>query len=116
METRPRVLIVEDDPSIRALLRAVLADHFEVEEAWNGVVALTRAWDCKPDIIVLDREMPAMSGDEAAPYLRVLSPGSMIVAYSSDISQRPMWADAFVDKGDVEGLVEVALARMLVAP
>ena len=111
MEPRPKVLIVEDDPSCRALLRAVLEEHCEVTEAPNGVVALTRAWDDKPDVIVLDRDMPVMSGDEAAPYLRVLSPLSLIVAYSSDPGRRPMWADEYVDKGDVDGVVNIARAR-----
>ncbi|HJR46357.1 MAG TPA: response regulator [Actinomycetota bacterium] len=114
MESRPKVLIVEDDPSVRALLRAVLEDHCDVTEAPNGVVALTRAWDTKPDVIVLDRDMPVMTGDEAAPYLRVLSPESLILAYSSDLAERPMWADAYVDKGDIEGVVDVARARALV--
>lgn len=114
MESRLRVLIVEDDPSARSLLRAVLEDHCDVTEAPNGLVALTAAWDHKPDVIVLDRNMPVMTGDEAAPYLRVLSPRSLIVAYSSDLVERPLWADACATKGDIEAVVDIARTRALV--
>lgn len=106
-EARMTALIVEDDPSIRVLLRTLLEDHFAVAEAPNGVVALVQAWDVRPDVIILDRDMPAMGGAEASPYLRILSPKSVIVAFSAGISEKPLWADAYVDKSDAIGLVDV---------
>src|SRR3954447_10944050 len=58
------VLVVDDDPDIRK----VLADAFESEgfravTAANGMQALHRARDAAPDVIVLDLNMPMMSGD-----------------------------------------------------
>lgn len=106
METRMTVLIVDDDRSVRAVVKTLLEDEFEVAEAPNGVVALVRAWDVRPDVIVLDLDMPAMGGGEAAPYLRILSPKSAIVVFSGDIDCKPMWADAFAEKGDTHSLVE----------
>ncbi|HJR45947.1 MAG TPA: response regulator [Actinomycetota bacterium] len=114
MESRPRVLIVEDDPMLRVVLRHVLEEYCDVAEAATGAAALPMAWDHRPDVIVLDRHMPAMSGNEAAPYLRVLAPNATIVAFSAELRIRPPWADAYVDKGDLQGLIDVARARTLV--
>lgn len=107
MQALPKILLVDDDASIRALVRAVLEESYEVSEAANGVLALVQAWDVRPDVIVLDLDMPAMGGAEAAPYLRVLSPGSRIVAFSARLCDRPPWADAFVEKSDVLGLADL---------
>lgn len=107
MQARGKILLVEDDVSIRSMVGTLLADEFELAEASNGVLALVQAWDHRPDVIVLDLEMPAMGGAEAAPYLRVLSPTSRIVAFSSSLTSTPIWADTFVEKSDPIGLVEV---------
>lgn len=115
MESRISALIVEDDPTIRVLVRTLLEEDFAVAEAPNGVVALVRAWDLRPDVIVLDRDMPAMGGAEAAPYLRILSPKSVIVAFSAGLDERPSWADAFVDKTDAAALVGVVREHTRVA-
>ena len=105
MDPRATVLVVDDDAAVRGLLRALLEDEFEVEEAPNGMVALVQAWDVRPDVIVLDRDMPAMGGAEAAPYLRILSPKSAIVAFSGALMATPSWADAFAQKTDAVALV-----------
>lgn len=105
MDSRATVLVVDDDAAVRGLLRALLEDEFQVEEAPNGMVALVQAWDVRPDVIVLDRDMPAMDGAEAAPYLRILSPKSAIVAFSGALSATPAWADAFAQKTDAVALV-----------
>lgn len=110
MGKRATVLIVDDEPSIRSLVATLLGDELDVAEAPNGVVALVTAWDVRPDVIVLDRDMPAMGGAEAAPYLRILSPASAIVAFSAGVATTPEWADAHVDKTDTERLVEVVYA------
>lgn len=106
MAPRATVLVVDDDPSIRTLVRTLLEDHVDVAEAPNGVVALVQAWDVRPSVIVLDRDMPAMGGAEAAPYLRILSPASAIVAFSAGLAATPEWADACVEKTDTDRLVE----------
>lgn len=116
MQAQGTILLVEDDASIRALVRTLLAPDFEVAEAQNGVVALVQAWDARPDVIVLDLEMPAMGGEEAAPYLRVLSPQSRIVAFSSSLTSKPLWADAFADKADAIGLVDIVKELAAGAP
>jgi DNA-binding response OmpR family regulator len=58
-----RILIVDDDPEARALMRMALApDHYEIIEAADGLAALRLAHEMRPDLIILDIEMPLMDG------------------------------------------------------
>ena len=60
-----RVLIVDDDDAIRALLFTVLRRRgFDVDTARNGVEALQRCEACRYSLILLDLMMPRMSGWE----------------------------------------------------
>lgn len=60
--SRPRVLVVDDDPTSRLLGGAALKDQMSVVEAENGVVALD-ALERQPfDIAILDLDMPVMDG------------------------------------------------------
>lgn len=63
--TRARVLVVDDDPMIRRLVRAVLeADDFEVIDAPDGASALVAIAEQHPAVVVLDVMMPGLSGLE----------------------------------------------------
>src|SRR3954470_7233152 len=58
-----RVLIVEDDPSIRMLTRTVLEGHgYQIFEAEDGPSALPAARDARPDAILLDVGLPGIDG------------------------------------------------------
>ncbi len=60
-----RVLVVEDSPFLRKMIRAYLeSDHYLVEEAEHGKDALNRMEEKKFDIVVSDIEMPVMDGLE----------------------------------------------------
>ena len=60
-----RILIVDDDPAIRDVLRFALSRAgFDTEEAADGVVALQAVQRQCPDLIVLDVQMPEMDGTE----------------------------------------------------
>ena len=57
------VLIVDDDPNIREILQMVLQDEdFAVTTAPNGREALERIAEDRPDVILLDLNMPVMDG------------------------------------------------------
>ena len=67
----PKILIVDDDPHIREVLRFALEkDGFSVVEAANGAQALARHAAERPDLIVLDILMPEMDGTEVCRRLR----------------------------------------------
>lgn len=60
---RKRILIVDDDPEARTLMRMALAgEGYELIEAGDGLAALRLAHEMRPDLIVLDIEMPLMDG------------------------------------------------------
>ncbi len=59
------VLVVEDDPAIRHLVRDLLReDGYDTEEAGDGLVALEQVRRSVPDLVVLDLFMPRMDGEE----------------------------------------------------
>lgn len=58
-----RILIVDDDPDVTLFLTTILRDSgYTTEEARNGVEALERIQQSKPDLILLDLMMPQKSG------------------------------------------------------
>jgi CheY-like chemotaxis protein len=66
-----RVLIVDDDESVRLFVAGVMeAEGWVTVEALNGQQAIERAEAEKPDLIVLDVNMPVMDGFTAFRYLR----------------------------------------------
>lgn len=61
---RPLVLIIDDNNSMRAYLRSILQDHYNVSEAVNGQQGLERARREVPKLVVCDVMMPVMDGLE----------------------------------------------------
>ena len=71
-----RVLIVDDDPSIRLLLRTVFElEGWEVHEAADGEAGLTLAAERRPDGVVLDVMMPGKDGFQVLAELRATDAG-----------------------------------------
>jgi CheY-like chemotaxis protein len=67
-----KVLIVDDDPNLRLLTAAALkGDGYDVMEAADGIEALKQIGDNRPDVIVLDLEMPKLNGIDTLRRLRV---------------------------------------------
>src|SRR3954451_15001315 len=70
--SQARVLVVDDDPEIRDVVRWLLEDEgFTVETASDGRDALERATQARPALIVLDMGLPILSGEEVAMRLQV---------------------------------------------
>jgi CheY-like chemotaxis protein len=103
---RYAVVVVDDQADLRELLklRLSMVEGLEVVgQAPNGVEAINLARDRRPDLMILDLEMPVMGGSEAIPVLRAVAPNMRIVVFSgnpdgADLarSSRP---DAIVSKG-----------------
>ena len=61
----PRILIVEDDPTNRALLQLALSNqHYETETVGDGLQALERWENVVYDLIIMDMQIPKMNGGE----------------------------------------------------
>ena len=83
--TGRRVLVVDDTPSVRILLKRALPAHgFDVVgEAENATQGIEMARTEQPDVIVLDMQMPEISGAEAIKPLKEEAPNARIIVYSS---------------------------------
>jgi len=74
MATEKRVLVVDDDDAIRALLCTILRRRgFPVDSARNGAEALERCNRCRYAVILLDLMMPQLSGYEVLDELQLRS-------------------------------------------
>jgi DNA-binding NarL/FixJ family response regulator len=76
-----RVLVVDDHPLVRQGLRAVLtvADIDVVGEACDGHEALALAATLKPDVVVMDLQMPELDGIEATRQLAATDPAPAVL-------------------------------------
>jgi len=75
-----KVLVVDDEPQIRRVLRVILAgQNYEVLEARSGESALDRFREFLPDLVLLDLNMPGMSGLETCRAIRETSEVPIIV-------------------------------------
>ena len=108
-----RALVCDDYSMVRETIRPLLVEAgFEtVREATLATEAISLAEMCQPDVIVLDLSLPGMSGLQAIPILKLVSPRSTVVVFSAyDIWREACidaGASAYVDKGDLQALDEV---------
>src|SRR5512147_2001266 len=80
-----RILIVDDVPQVRRELRTLLPLLAAIEivgEAENGQSAIELAFTLRPDVIILDVEMPLMDGLEATRLIKQQCPASRIIILS----------------------------------
>jgi signal transduction histidine kinase/DNA-binding response OmpR family regulator len=86
---RQRILVVDDNPANRAVVRDLLVPlGFEIVEAADGEAALTAAKESNPALILMDLAMPLMNGYEATKRLRQMPEfaNTPIVACSASLS------------------------------
>jgi len=113
--SHPSVLIVDDEPDLRSVLRFGLeAESFEVLEAADGEEGLRLACDSLPDLIVLDLMLPRMDGYKVCRALKFDDryrhiPVIILSARSGETDRRlamELGADVFVTKPyDMKDLV-----------
>lgn len=83
METRPRILIVDDDPKLLMSLHALLRGRgFDAEWAESGALALQRLAREPFDVLLLDLQMPVMDGLEVLRRLRSLAVDCKVIVVS----------------------------------
>jgi DNA-binding response OmpR family regulator len=113
----PRIVVVEDETDLAELYAIYLSDEYDVETATDGESALSII-DEDTDVVLLDRRMPQMTGDEVLGEIR--SRGidcrvAMITAVEPDVDIVEMPFDDYlvkpVTREDLQSLVEVLLRR-----
>ena len=86
------ILIVDDNPSIRYLLRVFVETQTSFKvcgEAGHGSEAIQRAKELQPDLILLDLSMPVLSGAEAASVIKNVMPNTKIILFSMHFEDVP---------------------------
>jgi CheY-like chemotaxis protein len=114
MPEKPTILVVDDDQPIVTLMRKLLAEFgFDAVTAMSGAEALAAALAHPPALVLLDKNMPGMSGTEVAHALRAdpkLEHIPILILSGESMSKKEleaMKADAAVLKPfDVMALVE----------
>src|SRR5689334_2064252 len=88
----PGILICDDNPNIRYLLRVFIETKTPFEicgEAGHGTEAIEKARKLQPDLILLDLSMPVLGGAEAATILKAMLPRTKIILFSMHMDTVP---------------------------
>ena len=105
-----RILVADDSDTSRGVLTKYLSAQRNLDvcgEAVNGEEAIEKAWELKPDLVLLDVAMPRTNGIVAASVLKEMIPEVRIILFTmySDAIARAfprgnIAADAVISKGD----------------
>jgi DNA-binding NarL/FixJ family response regulator len=105
-----RLIIADDSARTRDALRALIATWPDIElvgEATNGQDAIRLVGELHPSVVVMDLEMPQMSGVQATRLIKESWPSVNVIVVTMSASQRnaamDAGADGFVMKGDSPG-------------
>lgn len=88
----PSLLICDDNPNIRYLLRAYVESRTPFEicgEAAHGLEAVEKVTKLRPDLVLLDLSMPVMTGAEAAVIIKGTVPRTKIILFSLHVDNVP---------------------------
>ena len=80
-----RILVVDDEQAIRSALQRLLDSHegwHVVGTARDGVEAVAKAKELRPDVIVMDISMPQMNGLSATPQIKKAVPDTEVLIFS----------------------------------
>ncbi|MBT4290394.1 MAG: response regulator [Deltaproteobacteria bacterium] len=70
MENRPKIMIVDDDPTNIEIVTEILEESYEIRPVYSGEEALEEIYSFKPDIVLLDIMMPGIDGYEVCKIIR----------------------------------------------
>lgn len=120
-DRRIRVLIADDHDVIREQIREIVCRHPLVEVcafAKDGMEAVQKAIELKPDVVILDISMPGLNGLEAATQIRQIVPDAKVIMLSmhesphlEDVALRA-GADAIVSKARAADVLLGAIRRL----
>lgn len=123
-EKRLRILVIDDEPQIRKLLKVSLQAHgYQISEAKNGWEGIQQAAGFKPDLTIVDLGLPDMDGKEVVQQIREWSTMPIIILTARDQEQEKIavldaGADDYVTKpfgiGELMARMRVCLRRTAV--
>lgn len=121
-----KILVVDDEPQIRRVLRtALVAEGYQVSDARSGEDALERLREVRPDLILLDVNMPGMGGLEACRAMRNGSEAAIIMltvrgAEFDKVAALDAGADDYVTKpfgmAELLARIRASLRRVPLSP
>jgi len=119
-----RILIADDSEAVRKQLAAVIRDHpawSVCGEAANGVSAILKAHELKPDVVIMDLVMPMLDGLQSSTEIAKLHPAIPIVIYSMhllpefEVEAKKYGVWALVSKSANQSLLIETVERLLAA-
>jgi len=110
-----RLLVVDDAAFMRMTLQKMFEGHGHrvVAEASNGMEAVQKYVDSKPDVVFMDISMPDMNGIEALKRIKAVDPKAKVVICSA-MGQQAMLADA-IQYGAMDFVVKPFQEERLIA-
>jgi CheY-like chemotaxis protein len=108
--SRPLVLVVEDDPQLSQIFTITLSASFEVEAITDGAQAMLRLSEVVPHLIILDLNLPGMSGAQILHAVRADSRFDATRVILATANARH--ADELQDKADIVLLKPVSPAQL----
>lgn len=96
------ILLIEDDPEMASLLKGLLlarSRRRRIRHAEDGTAALRLLRECRPDLVILDRLIPGVSGDEVLQHMKAdaeLREVPAIVISAKTVNEGAIRADRFV--------------------
>jgi len=116
---RMRVLIVDDEPEVCALVTQALVANYDVDEASDGIEAMKAVETNPPDLVITDIRMPHMDGTALLKALRNIAPNLPIIALSGCVDPEDVAEydfDGFIKKpfklDDFRVIVDQTSAKM----
>lgn len=99
------ILVVEDNPDLLLILRDLLSQDHQVETARRGEEAIEQARAVSPDVVIMDLQLPSMSGIEAGRWIKqelgdipILALTAMAQNGDADMVLRSGCCDAYMAK------------------
>lgn len=117
---KKNVLLVEDDPALRMVMREVLKDEFDIQEADNGIDGIYQGLNAPHDLIILDYHLPKKDGLQVIAALKAAHPDVPVIVLTgylnpdSEARFNQLGADKIFPKPfNYRALLETVRALML---
>ncbi len=113
-----KILLVDDDESIQLLYREEFSDEgYQVDSAYNGGEALKKFENDRPDLVILDIQMPGMNGIEVLRQMKMMDSSVPVIlnsAYHEYKQDLGAWAsDEYVVKSSDMSVLKESVRKLV---